>query len=138
VNVLLGVDIDSTAARAAVLTGLKRYNEGFLGPTHHASVAVTARDEGGMVVGGAVGAVYCDRLTIELVWVAEERRGQRLGSLVLQATEAEARRLGATRAYLDTFGFEAATFYEKQGCREAARISDYRDDYDRIYLTKDH
>ena len=136
-NVSVGVDSDSVTARMTVLAGLKLYNEGFLGPTRHASVAVTARDEDGTVVGGAVGAVYYDRLTIELVWVAEGCRGQGLGSRVLQAIEAEARRLDATRAYLDTFGFQAAPFYEKQGYQEAARIRDYWDGYDRIYLTKE-
>lgn len=132
----VAVSADPTAARLAIVEGLVRYNEGFLGPRRWAPLAVTATDDAGTTVGGAYGALQYDRLLVELLWVDEAHRGTGVGSRVLRDMEEEGRRRGAKRAFLDTFTFQAAPFYEKQGYTEVARIPDYFDGHDRIYMAK--
>ena len=130
------VAADPAAARTEIVEGLIRYNEGFLGPRRWSPVALTATDEEGRIVGGASGAVQYDRLAIELLWVDESHRGLGLGTRIMDGIEAEGRRLGAVRAFLDTFAFQAAPFYERRGYVEIARIADYFDGHDRIYFSK--
>lgn len=134
--VTLEIATDPTDAREAIAEGLTRFNEGFLGPRRFLPVAITAKEDEGATVGGATAAVRYDRLVIDMLWVAETHRGQGLGSKLLRAIEDEGRRLGATRAFLDTFTFQAAPFYERFGYREIARIPDFFDGYDRIYMAK--
>lgn len=137
-NVEVAVDPSPETSRAAILEGLIHYNERFLGPRKNAPlVVVAARDESGALVGGASGGLYYDRLAIDLLWVDEAHRGKGLGSRILDEIEAEAKRRGANRAFLDTFAFQAAPFYEKRGYVEVARIPEYFAGYDRIYLRKD-
>lgn len=129
-------DESSSPVREAVLRGLAAYNERFLGPGASVTLAVAAREADGTIVGGATGRVWHERLFVDLLWVEEAHRGQGLGSRVLREIEAEARRRGATKAFLDTFTFQAAPFYEKLGYREVARIPRFFGDHDRIYLEK--
>ena len=136
-SVTVTLDPSPEATRAAVLEGLIQYNERFLGPRQHAPLVVVARDEAGALVGGASGGLYYDRLAVDILWVQEAHRGQGLGTRLLSAIEEEARRRGAVRVFLDTFTFQAAPFYEKQGYIEVARIPRYFGEYDRIYLRKD-
>lgn len=135
-DVTVAVDPDPQRACETIVEGLVQYNERFLGPRHWLPLAVTARNAEGAIVGGAYGAIQYDRLVVELLWIDEAHRGVGLGSRALEEIEAEANRRGAKRVFLDTFTFQAAPFYEKRGYAEVARIPDYFDGYDRIYLTK--
>jgi GNAT superfamily N-acetyltransferase len=134
--VTLEIASDPVGARDAIAEGLTQFNEGFLGPRRFVPVAITAKDDEGATVGGATGAVRYDRLVVDMLWVAEAYRGKGLGSKLLRAIEDEGRRLGAVQAFLDTFTFQAAPFYERFGYREIARIPDFFDGYDRIYMMK--
>jgi hypothetical protein len=44
---------------------------------------------------------------------------------MLAQAEQQARALGATGCWLETFGWQAAPFYEKQGYASCGRIDDY-------------
>ncbi|RYG34121.1 GNAT family N-acetyltransferase [bacterium] len=136
-NVEVVAESDLQEAREAVLAGLVRYNERFLGPGRKTETAVTVRDESGRIVGGATAHLYRGRLFIDFVWVDEDCRGKGVGTQVMRAIEAEGRRLGATCAQVDTFTFQAAPFYERLGYREVARIPKMFGGYDRIYLEKE-
>ncbi len=50
--------------------------------------------------------------------------------------ESQARALGAVRSFLDTFAFQAAPFYAKNGYVEVARVLGYWGEHDRIYMAK--
>lgn len=136
-NIEVAPEPDQKLAYEAVLDGLRLYNERFLGPSRKKDLAVLAKDEDGRIVGGATGHVYNRRLFIDLLWVNEGHRGQGIGSRVVRGMESEGCLLGATRALLDTFTFQAAPFYEKNGYREVARIPRFFGEYDRIYMGKD-
>ncbi|MFC4654278.1 MULTISPECIES: GNAT family N-acetyltransferase [Rheinheimera] len=52
---------------------------------------------------------------LESFWLAEEERGQGLGSLMLQKAEQIARQRGCRFVVLDTLDFQARPFYERHG-----------------------
>ena len=117
-------DVDE-AARTAVRTGLRAYNDsrspvlrGYRerGETEEIPLDVYAYDDDGELVGGIVASTWGGWLAIDLVWVREDQRGTGLGSDLLQRIEARARdERGCIGVRLDTWGFQAKPFYEKQG-----------------------
>jgi len=112
-------------ARDAVRTGLRAYNDsrsavlrGYRerGETEQVPLDVYAYDDDGAMAGGIVAATWGGWLAIDLVWVREDQRGTGLGSDLLQRIEARARdERGCIGVRLDTWGFQAKPFYEKQG-----------------------
>ncbi len=68
------------------------------------------------VVGGISGFVELEcALKIELLWIDESLGGQNIGEKLLNAIENEAKQIGATFSYVETFDFQAKHFYEKYG-----------------------
>ncbi len=64
----------------------------------------------------ALDAVTCwDWAYIDTLWVAENFRGQGLGTQLMQQAESHARQHAQTGIYLWTQSWEAPRFYEKQG-----------------------
>lgn len=81
--------------------------------------------EGQTLVGGLRGFVMLHWMFVDLLWVHDDWRGQRLGSRLLAEAESRARDLGARHVRLETFAWQARGFYEKQGYTEFGRIDDY-------------
>jgi GNAT superfamily N-acetyltransferase len=100
-------------------------------------LAVFARDAAGRVVGGAVGRINWTWLDVSLLWVADERRGQRLGARLMREIETVGRACGCRQAHLDTFSYQARPFYEKLGYRVFAVLEDYPPGHQRFFLRKD-
>ncbi len=68
------------------------------------------------VVGGISGFVELGcALKIELLWIDENLRGQNFGEKLLSSIENDAKQIGATFSYVETFDFQAKHFYEKYG-----------------------
>ena len=59
---------------------------------------------------------------LDVLWVAESRRGTGLGACLLAQLEQDAARQGAKRLELNTFGFQAPGFYEKLGYRRFGAV----------------
>ena len=76
-------------------------------------VAVFAREDDGSLCGGLLGNLYWDGLEIEVLWVDESRRGERIGATLVERAETFAREKGAVIAYLKTV--DAKGFYESLG-----------------------
>ena len=123
------------AAKKAIWAGLVAYNRSVIGAQPGKTVDVTVKDEGA-VAGGVVGEVWAGWLFIQLFWLQEALRGRDLGSEALQTLEAEARRLGATQAYVDTFSFQAPDFYRKLGYHEFGRLDGWPLGHSRYWMTK--
>src|SRR5579864_40922 len=99
-------------------------------------VGVFLRDEGGSLIAGLYGFTWADWLEIKLVWVREDQRGQGHGRRMLAAAEAEARERGCRRVWLDSYTFQAPTFYQHLGYEVFGSLVGYPPPHDRVFLTK--
>lgn len=116
--------------------GLGYFNGSIIGPVEHHPLVITARDADGAIVGGIIGDVFVEWLHIEVLWVAEPSRLRGVGTSLLSTIEAEACKLGARRAYVDTVAYQAPGFYVKLGYTEFGRNRNFVRGHDRIFLEK--
>ena len=103
-------------------------NTDFLEETHE--------DETGQKLAGLTGETFGNWLCIQYLFVSEQLRGQRIGSKLLEAAEAEARKRGCKYAFVDTFSFQAPTFYKNHGYMEVFTLEEYPYTGKRHYYTK--
>ncbi len=87
--------------------------------------AVFVRNDDGSLAGGVCAYGWGGCFEVELLWVAEDRRGEGLGSRLMTAIEDEARRMGFSKIVLDTFSYQAPGFYEKLGFEQVGTIDDF-------------
>ena len=121
--------------RKAVQAGLRAYNDssspvlrGYRerGEDKEVPFDLYAYDDAGELAGGIVASTWGGWLAIDLVWVREDQRGTGLGSDLLQRIEQRARdERGCVGVRLDTWGFQAKPFYEKQGYTVFGVLEDY-------------
>jgi GNAT superfamily N-acetyltransferase len=121
--------------KKAVLDGLIRYNNEKMGKQKYKRLAVSLR-QGNKIVGGIVGEVWTAVLFIQFFWLEQGLRGKNFGTRLIKAIEDEARRIGATRAYVDTMSFQAPGFYRTRGYEEFGSIEGYPGGVTRHWLTK--
>jgi GNAT superfamily N-acetyltransferase len=121
--------------KKAVLDGLIRYNNEKMGKQKYKRLAVSLREEN-KIVGGIVGEVWTAVLFIQFFWLEQGLRGKNFGTRLIRAIEDEARRIGATRAYVDTMSFQAPGFYRTCGYKEFGSIEGYPGGVTRHWLTK--
>lgn len=107
-----------------------------LGPARARLLAIPLRDEPGRVTGGLWGHTLFQWLSIEMLIVPDSRRGQGIGSALVMAAEAEARARGCIGALVDTFSFQAPSFYQRLGFTVFGTLDDYPPGDSRIYFRK--
>ncbi len=76
-------------------------------------------------------------LHIELLYVYEEYRHQGIGSLLLQHVEKIAKTHDCYLAHLDTFDFQAKTFYLEHGYQIFGILENAPRGHSRYYMRKD-
>ena len=131
------LETEPRAAEAHVLSQILRdFNREQAGDSGLQELTVLLRDAEGQVVGGLSGAMYRGWLFVKNLAVQEAFRGQRYGSRLLQAAEAEALGRGCRHAWLDTFSFQARPFYEKHGYTVFGTLEDYPPGHSRYFLRK--
>ena len=115
---------------------LKKYNLCHREASQSVPVGVFLEDETGQKLAGLTGETFGNWLCIQYLFVSEQLRGQRIGSKLLEAAEAEARKRGCKYAFVDTCSFQAPTFYKSRGYREVFTLEDYPYTEKRHYYTK--
>lgn len=116
---------------------LMRFNQEHVQTDNHQTLTVLLRDEKQRIVAGLLGSTYWGWLVIEILWVAEELRGQGYGSRLLATAEAEALKRGCKHAHLSTMSFQAPEFYSKHGYRIFGKLENLPQGHSRIYMKKD-
>ena len=117
-------DSPSADEIGALIAGLLEHRRGRGPAVDMQPIGVFVRRDG-RIVAGADGHTAWTWLYVAHVWVDESLRGSGVGAEVLAAIEDAARARGCHAAYLDTFSFQAAPFYEKLGYREFGRLDDF-------------
>ena len=115
---------------------LNAYNRSQVFQSSPCHVLLSVNDDPGELVAGLYGRVSYSWLFIELLWVAATERGRGLGSRMLHGAEEYALERGCHSAWLDTFGFQARGFYEKQGYTVFGELPNYPGEHSRYFLSK--
>jgi len=127
--------LDPDAARA-VRAGLSAYNRSRVGDDGYQELTIFLRDPDHAVVGGLLGDTYWGWLAINILWVAEQLRGQGYGRALLIMAEREAVRRGCRHAHLDTMSFQARPFYEREGYTVFGALHDIPVGHSRYFMQK--
>jgi len=98
--------------------------------------SVFSRDPDGNVNGGLRATCFWNLLDIELLWLAEEARGQGIGSLLVRKAEQFAIDKGIEQALVTTTTWQARPFYEKLGYKLKTTISDHPKGHSCHFLSK--
>lgn len=136
--ILTLTDNPDPSVREAIVRPLIEFNTMQSGhSSDYRPLAMTITDpQTHKIIGGLWGATNFTQLHIDLLFVPEALRGQRLGSKILHDAEAEAQRRSCRGAWLDTFSFQARGFYEGLGYTVFGMIEDYPPGHSRFFLKK--
>ena len=114
---------------------INRFAEACGQPFGWSQFAFEALDNGERV-GVVMGYRLYDWLYVEYLAVTEASRGERVGSRLLERAEALARELSLEGVALDTFRYQAPSYYEVRGYAERMVIPGKNRESDRIYFQK--
>jgi ribosomal protein S18 acetylase RimI-like enzyme len=129
--------IDSEAGLADELRErIYEYNAEATGIDDGRWMAAAVRDDAGRLVAGITGWTWAGCGYVDQLWVRADRRGEGLGSQLLDAAEAEARARGCDQMIVATHSFQAPGLYERRGYVERGRIEGYPSGHSHIHLTK--
>lgn len=107
-------DTDSKADQAALHDALYAFNCAATGFRDGRALSCFLHDDDGLVA-GIDGFSWGGYARVEYLWIAEARRGRRLGTRLLAAAEDEARRRGCGTIVLDSHSFQAPELYRDRG-----------------------
>ncbi len=98
-------------------------------------LAVFARVDG-QILAGLTGWSWGDCCELQSLWVADELRGQGIGSALMRAGEAEARARGCTTIVIFVHSFQPHELYRRLGYVTVARIDDFPTGSDALWMIK--
>jgi GNAT superfamily N-acetyltransferase len=133
------IEIADTASDtdiAALRESLLEFNFATTGYRDGRALSCFLRDDAGRLVAGIDGFTWGGYAWIELLWVDESLRRSGVGSALLTAAEAEARRRGCRTIGLMTHEFQAPEFYPKFGFEVLGAAVDAPAGYRQFLLQK--
>jgi GNAT superfamily N-acetyltransferase len=130
-------DAPDDQAQAVIRGGLTEYNTEEAGYRDSRPLGILVSDpETGEVIGGLLGRTSMGRFFVDLFFLPESLRKNRIGSRIIRKAGDEAKRRGCSRAVLFTVTFQAPGFYERQGYEVLGRIECDPPGHTRICMTK--
>ena len=88
-------------------------------------LCIVLRDEDGQNLGGLIGDTYYGWLSVSLMYLREDLRGQGYGEKLLLRAEEKACSRGVKNVFLDTFSFQTPDFYQKLGYHIFGELVDF-------------
>ena len=133
------VRLENTESQKAQEIGdlIRSYNRSKREVAESEPLNLYVEDEHGQLLAGLVAETFGNWLEIEYLFVKEELRGQGIGSQLLQQAESEAKKRNCRFAFVNTYQFQAPTFYQKHGYKEVFTLKDYPCTGQRHYYQKD-
>jgi GNAT superfamily N-acetyltransferase len=107
-----------------------------MGLGEETELAIFVRDDAGRIVAGISGWTWGDCCELQSLWVDPSLRGQRLGTRLIAAAEAEAAARGCKETVHFTYAFQAQRLYELCGYELAGRIEDLPSGTDVLWYRK--
>ncbi|MHB8034168.1 N-acetyltransferase [Clostridium botulinum] len=94
-------------------------------------------DINGEIIAGILSKMYCwNCIYIDVLWVKEENRKDRLGTKLLKELEKIAKEKDCHLIHLDTFDFQAKDFYIKHGYEIFGVLDQCPDNHKRYFMKK--
>lgn len=81
--------------------------------THFEEFKFCLKDYEGKIIGGIIASKDNECMTIDFLWVDEDKRGKGLGRILVNHLEAVAERRGCVVIWLNTFEFQGPEFYKR-------------------------
>lgn len=121
----------------ALYDGLVEFNESWFPGDYEKKLGLFIRDEKGGIAGGLYALVHFTTINVKYLWLSQGQRGLGVGAALLERLQAEAEKGNIHCIYLDTYSFQAPSFYEKNGYVEVGRYRDCpRPGVDKIFYEK--
>jgi GNAT superfamily N-acetyltransferase len=120
----------------AIFRTLEASSEPLIGRAVTKWLVIPLHDDAGSVVGGLWGCTNFNWLHVQMLVVPEARRGRGIGTALIESAEAEARARGCRGAHVDTFSFQAVSFYRALGYTSFGVLPDYPPGHSQVYFYK--
>jgi GNAT superfamily N-acetyltransferase len=114
---------------------LQEYNSQYITDCEDLSYCI--ENENGECIAGIVASRDMDCITVDYLFVDDAYRKNGYGSKLLTYLEEQAIRLDVKRIILNTFGFQAPAFYEKNGYQLFGKIEPCFSDYGQYFFKKE-
>ena len=122
--------------RQFIVDGIDYYNIAVTSLPNYFPVNFVLRSECGDVLGGVLCQLWGGWLQVSYLWVAEGARGLGHGARLMKNAEVHAGRLGAIGVTLETYSFQARTFYERLGYEVFGTLDGCPRGHDKFFLRK--
>lgn len=129
-------DQPNDQARLALVSKLSAFNQSKAGESRSRLLSVLIHDNQNTLLGGLWGSTGYQWLCTHLLIIPEKMRGQGVGTEIMGYAEREALRRGCHSAWLDTYEFQARTFYERLGYECFGELKDCPSGFSRYFMKK--
>ena len=133
------IRLDNTESQKSQEIGnlIRSYNRSKREVAESEPLNLYVEDDSGQLMAGLVAETFGNWLEIEYLFVKEDLRGQGIGSQLLQRAESEAKKRNCRYVFVNTYQFQAPSFYQKHGYQEVFILKDYPCTGQRHYYQKD-
>ncbi len=125
----------SETDNAVVREGIIAFNEKILGERDK-TFSIFLKDPLGNVFGGIQAFMGTESIYIDVLWVESDLQKQGYGTKLLNAAEQEAIKNGCIFSLVDTWDFQAETFYLKKNYERIGELKNYWHGHSKIFLRK--
>jgi GNAT superfamily N-acetyltransferase len=122
--------------RQFIVDGIDYYNIAVTSLPNYFPINFVLRGEYGDVLGGLLGQLWGGWLQVSYLWVAESARGVGCGTRLLKNAEVHAACLGAIGVALETYSFQARSFYERLGYEVFGTLAGCPRGHEKFFLRK--